>query len=117
MQCPVDFLAPLVLAAPERAWDTIKLLMSWGINRFSVSWAGEHARALLESLEDFGCEVNLYAVPDLEAFLRAALMLPTSITTDFNFPAWHYFGGAPASSTSTTGTRSTPSFPPPRMSA
>jgi hypothetical protein len=19
-------------------------------------------------------------------------MLPTSITTDFNFPAWHYFG-------------------------
>src|SRR6266566_4923980 len=92
VQCPVDFLAPLVLAAPERAWDTIKLLMRWGINRFSVSWAGEHARALLESLEDFGCEVNLYAVPDLEAFLRAALMLPTSITTDFNFPAWHYFG-------------------------
>jgi hypothetical protein len=92
VQCPVDFLAPLVLAAPERAWDTIKLLTSWGVSRFSVSWAGEHARALLESLEDFGCEVNLYAVPDLEAFLRAALMLPTSITTDFNFPAWHYFG-------------------------
>jgi hypothetical protein len=92
VQCPVDFLAPLVLAAPEHAWDTIKLLISWGINRFSVSWAGEHARALLEYLEDFGCEVNLYAVPDLEAFLRAALMLPTSITTDFNFPAWHYFG-------------------------
>ena len=69
-----------------------KLLTSWGVNRFSVSWAGEHARALLESLEDFGCQVNLYAVPDLEAFLRAALMLPTSITTDFNFPAWHYFG-------------------------
>src|SRR5947208_2108275 len=87
-----DPLGRPVLAAPERAWDTIKLLMSWGINRFSVSWAGEHARALLESLEDFGCEVNLYAVPDLEAFLRAALMLPTSITTDFNFPAWHYFG-------------------------
>jgi hypothetical protein len=92
VQCPVDFLAPLVLAAPEHACDTIKLLMSWGVNRFSVSWAGEHARVLLDSLEDFGCEVNLYAVPDLEAFLRAALMLPTSITTDFNFPAWHYFG-------------------------
>ena len=92
VQCPVDLLAPLVLAAPEHAWDTIKLLTSWGVNRFSVSWAGEHARALLESLEDFGCQVNLYAVPDLEAFLRAALMLPTSITTDFNFPAWHYFG-------------------------
>src|SRR5439155_8761185 len=36
VQCPVDFLAPLVLAAPERAWDTIKLLMTWGVNRFSV---------------------------------------------------------------------------------
>jgi len=92
IQCPVDFLAPLVLAAPERAWDTISLFTGWGVNRFSVSWAGEHARALLECLEDFGCEVNLYAVPDLEAFLRAALLLPTSITTDFNFPAWHYFG-------------------------
>jgi beta-phosphoglucomutase-like phosphatase (HAD superfamily) len=92
IQCPVDFLAPLVLAAPERAGDTISLLTGWGVNRFSVSWAGEHARALLERLEDFGCEVNLYAVPDLEAFLRAALLLPTSITTDFNFPAWHYFG-------------------------
>ena len=92
VQCPVDFLTPLVLAAPERAWDTIKLLTAWGVSRFSVSWAGEHARELLEALEDFGCEVNLYAVPDLEAFLRAALLLPTSITTDFNFPAWHYFG-------------------------
>jgi hypothetical protein len=92
IQCPVDFLAPLVLATPERARDTISLLTSWGVNRFSVSWAGEHARVMLERLEDFGCEVNLYAVPDLEAFLRAALLLPTSITTDFNFPAWHYFG-------------------------
>jgi phosphoglycolate phosphatase-like HAD superfamily hydrolase len=92
VQCPVDFLAPLALAAPERAWDVVSMLIGWGVNRFSVSWAGEHARVLLVCLEDFGCEVNLYAVPDLEAFLRAALLLPTSITTDFNFPAWHYFG-------------------------
>jgi hypothetical protein len=92
VQCPVDFLAPLALAAPERAWDVVRMLTGWGVNRFSVSWAGDHARALLECLEDFGCEVNLYAVPDLESFLRAALLLPTSITTDFNFPTWHYFG-------------------------
>ena len=59
--------------------------------------------AALRSLEDFGCEVNLYAVPDLEAFLRP-LLLPRSITTDFNFPAWHYFGRAPASTSTTTGT-------------
>jgi hypothetical protein len=92
VQCPADFLAPLALAAPERAWDVVRMLTSWGVNRFSVSWAGDHARALLECLEDFGCEVNLYAVPDLESFLRAARLLPTSITTDLNFPTWHYFG-------------------------
>jgi hypothetical protein len=92
VQCPVDFLGALTIAAPERAWDVVRMLTDWGVNRFSVSWAGEHARLLLECLEDFGCEVNLYAVPDLESFLRAALLLPTSITTDFNFPAWHYFG-------------------------
>jgi hypothetical protein len=92
VQCPVDFLGALAIAAPERAWDVVRMLTDWGVNRFSVSWAGEHARLLLECLEDFGCEVNLYAVPDLESFLRAALLLPTSITTDFNFPAWHYFG-------------------------
>ena len=35
---------------------------------------------------------NLYGVPDLESFLQAALMLPCSLTADFNFPAWHYYG-------------------------
>jgi hypothetical protein len=39
-----------------------------------------------------GWEVNLYGVPDLEAFLEASLLLPTSITADFNFPEWRYFG-------------------------
>ena len=36
--------------------------------------------------------MNIYAVPDLEAFLQAALLLPRSLTADFNFPQWHYFG-------------------------
>jgi hypothetical protein len=31
-------------------------------------------------------------VPDLEQFLRAVLLLPRSLTADFNFPEWHYFG-------------------------
>jgi hypothetical protein len=47
---------------------------------------------LLDDLEERGWEVNVYGVPDLEAFLQAALLLPTSVTADFNFPDWRYFG-------------------------
>jgi len=36
--------------------------------------------------------MNIYAVPNLAAFLQAALLLPRSLTADFNFPQWHYFG-------------------------
>ena len=31
-------------------------------------------------------------VPDLVAFLPAALLLPRSLAADLNFPQWHYFG-------------------------
>lgn len=37
------------------------------------------------ALEGWGFEVNIYDVPDLEPFLKAALLLPTSLTADFNF--------------------------------
>ena len=47
---------------------------------------------LFNSVERWGFNINLYDVPDLEAFLRAAFMLPRSLTADFNFPAWQYYG-------------------------
>ena len=31
-------------------------------------------------------------MPDLEGFLQAAVLLPRSITSDFNFPEWRYYG-------------------------
>ena len=34
----------------------------------------------------------MYGITDLEAFLNASLMLPTSVTADFNFPEWRFFG-------------------------
>ena len=49
-------------------------------------------RHTLGELEQRGWETNIYAVPDLQSFLEAAVLLPTSVTADFNFPAWHYFG-------------------------
>jgi hypothetical protein len=92
VQCPIDFLAPLVTAMPGEATTLLETVSRWGVSRFSVAWNGAQGRDLFEQLDAWGYEVNLYAVPDLEQFLRAALMLPRSITADFNFPEWHYFG-------------------------
>jgi hypothetical protein len=92
IQCPADFLAPLILSIPDKAQEILRVLASWGINRLSVSWKTERKRQIVDSLENWGYEVNIYDVPDLESFLQAALLLPRSLTSDFNFPKWHYFG-------------------------
>ncbi|MGQ0805959.1 MAG: hypothetical protein ACT4PI_19150 [Actinomycetota bacterium] len=92
LQCPIDFLAPLVFSAPNRARDLLEMLRDWGINRFSVAWGSMYTRRLFDRLDEWGYDVNIYAVPDLEAFLQAALLLPRSLTADFNFPQWQYFG-------------------------
>ena len=35
-----------------------------------------HTRLLFDQLERWGHDMNIYAVPDLAAFLQAALLLP-----------------------------------------
>jgi hypothetical protein len=92
LQCPVDFLAPLVSAAPIQARTVLRMLTGWGISRFSVAWGRQSTRSLIQQLEEWGYEVNLYAVPDHESFLQAVLLLPRSLTADFNFPDWNYYG-------------------------
>lgn len=92
VQCPIDFLAPLVVAAPKRARAVLQMLAGWGISRFSVAWDRDSARSLARQLEEWGYEVNLYAVPDHESFLQAILLTPRSLTADFNFPEWNYYG-------------------------
>ncbi|MCK5712975.1 MAG: hypothetical protein KAI25_09675, partial [Hyphomicrobiaceae bacterium] len=92
IQCPIDFLAPLIVAAPEQAHKTMQMLNDWGINRFSISWERSHLRDLFDQMDQWGYEVNIYGVPDLETFLQAVLLLPRSVTSDFNFPQWHYYG-------------------------
>ena len=91
ISAPVDFLVPLILASETATDHTLRLLRAWGVSRLSLRWSPV-ARRLLDDLEARGWEVNLYDVPDLEAFLEASLLLPTSITADFNFPEWGYFG-------------------------
>ena len=92
LQCPADFLGPLAAAVPDETRRLLDVLQGWGIGRFSIDWRDRRRAALSECLESLGCEINLYGVPDLESFLRAALMLPCSLTADFNFPTWRYYG-------------------------
>jgi hypothetical protein len=68
------------------------MFATWGINRFSVNWQIEDMRTLFDRMDRWGFEVNIYKVLDLEDFLAAVLMMPRSITSDFNFPKWHYYG-------------------------
>lgn len=91
ISAPVDFLVPLMLASETATDHTLRLLRAWGVSRLSLRWS-PLARRFLDDLEARGWEVNLYGVPDLEAFLEASLLLPHSITADFNFPEWRYFG-------------------------
>ncbi len=92
VQCPVDVITPLVLAAPERARAMLDELASWGVDRFSIAWDTTHSARLLDQFDQWGHDVNLYAVATLDDFLHAVVLLPRSITADFNFPEWHYFG-------------------------
>ena len=89
--CPIDFLVPLLAAAPDDADVVLARLRSWGVTRLSVRWTPGVRRTIGE-LERRGWETNIYAVPDLQSFLEAAVLLPTSVTADFNFPEWRYFG-------------------------
>ncbi len=89
--CPIDFLGPLLEVAHDEADIVLARLRSWGVTRLSVRW-GRDMRRTIGALEQRGWETNIYAVPDLRSFLEAAVLLPTSVTADFNFPSWRYFG-------------------------
>jgi beta-phosphoglucomutase-like phosphatase (HAD superfamily) len=91
-QCPVDSLAQMMSASPAEAEKYIGMLALWGIDRFSVDWKTPSCRRIIIQLQHWGFDVNIYNVPDLEAFLQAALLLPKSITSFFNFPKWFYTG-------------------------
>jgi hypothetical protein len=92
VQCSVDFLRPLVLAAPDQARAVLSVIGDWGVDRISLRWQNDDLDTVLDRLRAWGHEVNLYGVPDLKSFLRAVMLLPNSVTADFNFPAWGYHG-------------------------
>ena len=92
VQCPIDALLPQILEAPEAARRELLRFQSWGISRFSIEWGPAHMAQVIDLLAEWGFEANIYKVPDLDGFLHAVLLSPRSITADFNFPEWHYYG-------------------------
>jgi hypothetical protein len=83
LQCPVDFLAPLFPLLPDHALRILESLREFGIDRFGIDWRAPHARRMATELTRLDFEIELSAVPDLESFLGAALLLPRSISADF----------------------------------
>jgi hypothetical protein len=90
IECPVDFLAPLICSAPTKAQEILNMFKHWGVNRFSISWQTPNLRPFFDQMDRWGFEVHIYDVPDLESFLQAVLLTPHSITSNFDFPKWHY---------------------------
>ena len=92
IQCRIDFLVPLIEILPEEGKRILDKLCGWGINRFSVPWGIPSLTHTIDLTDRWGFDINIYNVPDLESFLKAVLQQPRSVTSDFNFPKWHYYG-------------------------
>ena len=92
IQCRIDFLVPLIEILPEEGKRILDKLCGWGINRFSVPWDLPSLTRIIDQMDRWGFDINIYNVPDLESFLKAVLLQPRSVTSDFNFPKWHYYG-------------------------
>jgi hypothetical protein len=90
IQCQVDFLAPLVNSTPDKAKEILDIFRSWGINRFSINWQTPNLRPFFDQMDRWGFEVNIYNIPNLETFLQAIILMPRSITSNFDFPEWYY---------------------------
>lgn len=90
-QVPLHSL-PAPLDAAQELWREIERVAALGINRFSVGWRYPNSAEIVARLKHNDYEANLYGVANLKEFLQAVEMRPTSVTADFNFPEWHYYG-------------------------
>jgi len=92
LQATVDRFVPLILWFPVAGKFIVDRLAGFGVNQYLLSWQSWYKDNIISKLNEWGYLVNLYKVRNLEEFLNAALFLPASITADFNFPEWGYYG-------------------------
>ena len=83
IQCPIDFLAPLIRALPVEARRILDTIAAWGIDRVGVNWQTPDKRFILDKVEQWGFGTTIDGVPNLEEYLRACLLQPTSICAAF----------------------------------
>lgn len=92
LQADVDFLAPLISSVPDKAREIFDMFTEWGINRFSINWQSQNLRSFFDQMNEWGYNVNISNVPDPVSFFQTVVLMPQSITSDFNLPEWHYYG-------------------------
>ncbi|MFX1536469.1 MAG: hypothetical protein ACFFDI_19820 [Promethearchaeota archaeon] len=88
IQCRIDFITPLLVSIPEKTKEILDLFTHWGINRFSINDDTPHKSKILDQMDKWGFDVNIFNINDLEAFLQAVVLQPCSITSNFDFPKW-----------------------------
>lgn len=88
VECPIDFLAPLILSAPEQAEAILDTFTEWGINRFALNRDLPDLETVLDSIEECGFDFTICGVAGLERFLQSVLLMPRAIVADFRFKQW-----------------------------
>ena len=94
LQADVDFLVPIICSVPGKAREILDMFTEWGINRFSISRQTQNLRTFFDQMIEWGFKISIYNIhniPDLESFIQSELLMPHSITSDFDFPAWDYY--------------------------
>lgn len=89
IECPVDFIVPVLSSTPDEAEQILDTYTMWGSNLFALNWRTPNVRQALPALESLGFETTIYDVRSLEEFLQSVLHTPVAIVSNFNFPLWN----------------------------
>jgi len=82
----VDFLVPLLSQFPEFVEQIITELVKHNITVFSISLKTYNKDKFIQFIdEDMGYDINIRDVYSFEQFLRASILLPKSIVSNFDY--------------------------------
>lgn len=77
LQAPIDFLVPLVVAAPELSEDVLASMRDWGLTRFSLDWTTPGVLEPIErSLKKMAADQRVPGGADRMLFLSCVARVP-----------------------------------------
>lgn len=88
----INFLARSVLDEPSAAREILLLLKKAGVARFSLKRGKPAWRRIASDVATWGFDVHIDSIASFENFLQTALLTPRSMTLNFGFSGWSYFG-------------------------